>query len=488
MDFFKEERAVLSAIFSTLKLGFTMALGKKTTSLPQLSPKTIATADEQHRKPDGTKLPPTNTIQWQVRTRELSSLNSSLYENGAMAPFHSLFDAALLSPRADDLERSSRSSICPEPLNSSFDRLNSSIHNDGAMIPFRASFPAELLSLDEDVAKGCNTDAAPSELQESAYHDNLNISLENGGSMTPSYMMLGPDLLQDDSDSSGSLTTDGNSTTDSDGHTSPTLSFYASHLSSSASDNLPNTRKSSWATTIDSSGDEDYDTKLSTEHMNVIANPSDVTKETNLLVEYQHYNHLITVESPGYYSTTSDDSPSASDSTHDTSQITNESEDDIKYVGTPEEVAPEDPIFESYEQDEASAVEDKAAICVAEEKYCLAEESLVGDESSMYEDGSSASLPASPEEAAAWAHSHCPTNPEGTRVKILKDQHGQEYVLYHDCFHCLPKTMAPEFADEVDDESAGSSGDENFEDVNDDKHEYTGTYEDGELSDEDSEG
>ena len=99
MDFFKEERAVLSAIFNTLKIGFTIAMGKKATSLPNLSSKAVATADEQHLKLDGTKSSPINTAHWQTRAREVSSLNSRLYKNGAMAPFHLLFNATLLSPR-----------------------------------------------------------------------------------------------------------------------------------------------------------------------------------------------------------------------------------------------------------------------------------------------------------------------------------------------------------------------------------------------------
>ena len=78
-------------------------------------------------------------------------------------------------------------------------------------------------------------------------------------------------------------------------------------------------------------------------------------------------------------------------------------------------------------------------------------------------------------------------NPEGTKVKILKDQHGHEHVLYHDCFHCLPKELAPEFADEDDEKYAKSSGEENFEDTSDDNHDDGSTYEDGAISSEDNE-
>lgn len=53
--------------------------------------------------------------------------------------------------------------------------------------------------------------------------------------------------------------------------------------------------------------------------------------------------------------------------------------------------------------------------------------------------------PSTPAEAAAWAHSYCDADPESTKLKILTDERGREYVLYHDCFHCVPIELAPEF-------------------------------------------
>lgn len=438
MGFFKEERAVLSAIFHTMKSGFTMAMSKMTTALPHPSPKAIAT-DAQHPKLDGTKSSSTNIQQWQYQARAMSSLNSCLYKNGAMVPFHWLFQSTILSPHAVNFESPTTASICLERQHSSFNTLNLAIHTGGAMTPFHSMF-------------------------------------ETG-------------LLQGPSDHAESSTTDGNSSIESDDHISPTSSFYSSSTSSSDSDNLPHTRRSSWATTIDSSREEDDASKLSVEHMEVTTKQSDVTEDSGVLFEFQHYHHLVTVESPELHSNASDDSSSMSDFTNDTcSQITNESCEEIQYEARPEELALKDSHLECLAHDEVATAKAGAAVCAgkeAEETPYLAEESFVGDESSMYEDH--VSPPASPEEAAAWAHSHCPTNPEGTKIKILKDQHGQEHVLYHDCFHCLPKELAPEFSIGVNDEETESNCDENFDDDSDDNHEEAGRYEDGETSDEDSE-
>jgi hypothetical protein len=431
MGFFKAERAVVSAIFHIMKLGFTMAMGEKTTAQPHPSPETITTTDVdvQHAKLDGTKSSSKNIQQLQDQALVVSSLDSCLYKNGAMVPFHCLFETTLLSPDADYFESYTTASTCLENQSSAFNVLNLAIHNGGAITPFHAMFE--------------------------------------------------PGLLQDPSDHTESSTTDDDTSTGVDGRISPTSSSYSSHITFSESDNLPHTRRSSWATTIDSSREEEHALKLSAEYM-------EVTEEPCVLFEYQHYHHLITVESPDLHSNASDDS-SISDYTNDTWQITNESSEENRYEERHEEIALQDSHLQCLAHGEIATAEVEAATCAGEYTTYPAEENLVGDESSMYEDGSEVSLPASPEEAAAWAHSHCPANPEGTKIKILKDQHGQEYVLYHDCIHCLPKELAPEFFDGASDEDMESESDENFEDDSDDDHENAGRYEDGETSDEDSE-
>lgn len=428
MGFFKAERAVMSAMFHIMKLGFKMAMGKKTTALPHPSPRALTTSDAQQPKLDDTKSSSKNIQKWQYQARVMSSLNSCLYKNGAMVPFHCLFETTLLSPSADYFESSTTKSTCLENQKSSFNVLNLAIHNGGAMTPFHAMFE--------------------------------------------------PGLLQDPSDHTESFTTDDDTSTGVDGRISPTSSSYYSHITFSESENLPHTRRSSWATTIDLSREEDA-LKLSAEHM-------EVTEESCVLLDYQHYHHFITVESPDLHSNASDDS-SVSDFTNDTWKVTNESSEEIQYEARPEEIVLKDSNLQCFEHGEVATAEFEAVICAGEDATCPADENLVGDESSMYEDGSEVPPPASREEAAAWAHSHCPTNPEGTKIKILKDQHGKEYVLYRDCVHCLPKELAPEFSDGASDEGTESECDENFEDDSDDDHENAGTYEDGETSDEDSE-
>lgn len=63
--------------------------------------------------------------------------------------------------------------------------------------------------------------------------------------------------------------------------------------------------------------------------------------------------------------------------------------------------------------------------------------------------------PSTPAEAAAWAHSYCDADPESTKLKILTDDRGREYVLYHDCFHCVPIELAPELIEMIQDEDDG---------------------------------
>jgi hypothetical protein len=68
-------------------------------------------------------------------------------------------------------------------------------------------------------------------------------------------------------------------------------------------------------------------------------------------------------------------------------------------------------------------------------------------------------VPSTPAEAAAWAHSYCEADPESAKLKILKDERGREYVLYHDCFHCVPIELAPEFmhVSQEEDDGYGSA-------------------------------
>ncbi|KUI66937.1 hypothetical protein VM1G_02454 [Cytospora mali] len=402
MDFFKEERAVLSAIVHTLKLGFTMATSKKTKTMPHISL-------------DGTKKLPATTPQLQTQPPLSRTLHSCLYQNGAMVPFHSLFKAPFLSSVAENIESPVTAPIFQEKNQHEFHILTSTLYDGGAMTPFHAMFE--------------------------------------------------PELLQGASVGAESSLTGITSSIHSDGRSSPTQSTSSSHFSYLRSDSLPNTRRTSWATSIDLSQKEEG-SQLSVDHKTVTGDPKDDREEPCVLSEFQYYSHFITAESPALHKITSEDYSSVNDLTPDTREVTDKSDTEIQYEARPEEVASEDSDLESFAQGETAALEDDMEIISAcEETSCLAEDSIVGDESSIYDDGSEAFLPASPEEAAAWAHSHCPTNPDGTRIKILKDQSGREYILYHDCFHCLPKELAPEFSVDIDDEDGEGSGDDRGEDA-----------------------
>ncbi|KUI59966.1 hypothetical protein VP1G_07202 [Cytospora mali] len=379
MDFLKEERAVLSAIVHTLKLGFTMATSKITKTLPHLSL-------------DGTKKLPATVPQLQTQALLPRTLNSCLYKNGAMVPFPSLFKGAFLYPVADNNECSVTASLFEETHEHEFHILTSTLYDGGAMTPFHAMFE--------------------------------------------------PELFQGVSVGAESSLTDITSSIHSDGRSSPTQSTSSSYF-------------------IDFSQGEEA-SHLSVDHKTVTGEPKDDREEPSVLYEYQYYSHFITAESPDLCNFTSEDSSSMRDFTPDTREVIDMSDTEIQYEARPEEVASEDSDLESLAQGETAVLEDDMKVCDYEQAFYLAEESIVGDESSMYDDGSKAFLPASPEEAAAWAHSHCPTNPDGSRIKILKDQSGREYILYHDCFHCLPKELAPEFSEpeqlseNISEETAGA--------------------------------
>ncbi|KKY37736.1 hypothetical protein UCDDA912_g02250 [Diaporthe ampelina] len=72
-----------------------------------------------------------------------------------------------------------------------------------------------------------------------------------------------------------------------------------------------------------------------------------------------------------------------------------------------------------------------------------------------------------PAEAAAWAHSYCDADPESTKIKILTDDGGKEYVLYHDCFHCVPIDLAPELIHITEEDDGYGSAPETCETAKD---------------------
>ncbi|ROW03838.1 hypothetical protein VPNG_07266 [Cytospora leucostoma] len=326
------------------------------------------------------------------------------------------------------------------------------------MEPFRSSIPVELLYPEVGGTERFHTNAAASTVQHTVFHK-LNECLDNAGAMEPFRSMFEPELLQEDPDDheeNGSAITDGRSRTESDGRVSPTSSTHSTDHSS-WSNNLSHSRKSSWATSIDSFQEHEKAPQLPVDGTHVLATSNEVDMGSTFLSEYQHYHDLISKESTAFHGTTS-----KADSDH--IEVLHEVMEEPQYTARPDEADTDDSGSEYSAQDETATDEHDVANHFTEEMPHIIEESFAADDSSLYEDDSAILPPASPEEAAAWAHSNCPTDPNGTKLKILTDHNGLEYVLYRDCFHCLPKALAPEFTVGAVCDDGDSNGDEHHED------------------------
>ena len=408
MFFLKEEIAVLSAIYHTLKLGFGMIANKKTQALSHRSSTATASENAQNRKHNDSEHWSLDGLQLRVQPRWASPLDICLNKNGAMIPFRSLFDDALLSSEMGHTESSARELTHSKTKTSSLAALNSSLYDGGAMESFSSSFPAGLLCPDAESTS--TTSAAAEDFQ------------------SP---------VTDEFISSGS-----------DGRASPTSSIYSSELSSGVSNSLHHSRKSSLATSIDFPRETDL-SQLSANRTNEFAEASNPCEDLGLYSEAQHHHHHIKVALPTMQNAVSSHTAAGEDSVQDVFHSMNHKEE---LSGEPldEVLDIEDPGLESLGEGRAANTADDCLVTAGEEASHLIEESSMLDESSIYQDICGASAPASAEEATAWAHSHCPVNPHGTKIKILTDQQGREFVLYHDCYHCLPIQLCPEYAGELD--------------------------------------
>ncbi|KAK7739709.1 hypothetical protein SLS53_005678 [Cytospora paraplurivora] len=357
MDFFKEDRAVISAVWYMMKLGFALINGRKTKTQLHLRP--TATSAE-------------NVYQMETQDCPRETLNACLYDDGAMEPFCTSIPAKLLYPEVGGTKRFQTNATASTGEHTVFQKLNECLEKSGAMKPFRS--------------------------------------------------MLDPELLQeasDDPEENRSAITSGISRTESDGCVSPTSSVYSTDLSSCLSNNLSHSRKQSWATSIDSLQEHDKGSQLPIDGLHVSATSDEVDVDSTFLSEYQHYHDLITIKSTASHC---DTSKAASDQRETMNEDTKEPHNTAR----PDQADTEDSESEYSAHDEMATNEHDVANHFNEEMPQIVEESFAADESSLW--GPTATGPG------------------------------------RDCFHCLPKALAPEFTVGAVCDDGDSSGDEHHED------------------------
>lgn len=329
----------------------------------------------------------------------------------------------------------------------------------GTMVPFRAFFPDHLLSNEVDDLPDTKGDSIP-------ILEGRPLCQLHTRPLSHDYQISGQDILGNtiattESDGLSSLSV-GTLNKEDGGRTSPHPSTTTGESFSTLPNSPYSSRRSSWATSISTHLGEDDDDDSNLDDTRIPMKPDQNTDGIELMHEYQHYRHLIELGN--------------SHDRRDRDFVAHEPvEERIYEVTTPEsltqaagELAGEarGGITSSVDA-EASTMQ--AASGLVEETMepksaCIQPESMQPGSQTTHnsESGSESAPPATPAEAAAWAHSFCDVDPESVKLKVLTDDSGREYVLYRDCFHCVPIESAPEFIeveedDDYDDDGYGSA-------------------------------
>lgn len=312
------------------------------------------------------------------------------------------------------------------------------------MDSFLSLFPYHLLSDKFDEIPSAHRNTASSLEAHPLDHPNT-LSL-GGDSMVPFHTMLGGIFGTTAADLSP-LNVD-TASKGSDGRASPQLSTTSRESCSTLSDSPSSSRRSSWATSISTHFGEDGIDQSIFEHEKPTAEHYPSMDEIELIHEYQHYCQLIELGDPqnrrdrGFTAqkpvqqgpiqiVTSDRV------TQDASSLAVEASGDTAH-------------------DDLDSPFKKARSDAREEQ--MKSEGIQQDAQPALDDEGDSTPPSTPAEAAAWAHSYCDADPESAKLKLLTDDSGREFVLYHDCFHCVPIELAPEFMnmmEEGDDDDDG---------------------------------
>lgn len=430
---------------------------RTTAATPTKSPHVVEKSSLSTKSHDMAKLP------------LLEPLDACIQKNGAMDPFHTLFNQSLLNvgavdPKNEGIASSMEPLQTPSvpylegfgvrtamqapvaadcvhggthqsvghptaPVNEQvppFTISSSYLGDEDQMAPFSALFPHYLLSdSGEDMLKTSKI-AVP--VLETSTLRHLH---------TQSIQMPFDQILDINTTSTGAHDLDrlntGTTSNEYGGRASPQPSTVSGEHSEGLSDSLDCSRRSSWATSISTyreDGDSDESNKLAAEaYQNV--------DKIELIQEYDYYCELIDVGHPR----------NCRDRDFIASLPDDEGGNEVLTAELDNQSASGPTI--SVHRDIACGCPETPATQAAPD---LPEQPAQPEAST---DSEMDRRPSTPAEAAAWAHSYCDTDPESAKLKILKDERGREYVLYHDCFHCVPIELAPEFAHVVDEEDDG---------------------------------
>ncbi|KAK2608220.1 hypothetical protein N8I77_006844 [Diaporthe amygdali] len=300
-----------------------------------------------------------------------------------------------------------------------------------------------------DLATKSSTPTVSHQEPRPSYLGILDKCLQKYGAMEPFRALFDPSILGTDADELE--TTDTTSSTQSlpipcspgsEGLSFQDIYTISVENCSSLSSSLTSSRRSSWATSISTSHDGENDQKSAYVHTKFDLDSESVRIEDDLdlLKEFQHYHELIDKGTPQNYH-------SSYIGAKRTRRVGNE---DVLTPETAESisanlahVAERDVVSDSRK---ASVIK---AVCHIEAKHTQP------NNAPAFNSHGATTPSSTPAEAAAWAHSYCHADPEFAKLKLLTDDGGREYVLYRDCFHCVPIELAPEIVRAVEADKYG---------------------------------
>ncbi|KAK7701683.1 hypothetical protein SLS64_010131 [Diaporthe eres] len=175
------------------------------------------------------------------------------------------------------------------------------------------------------------------------------------------------------------------------------------------------------------------------DHTKITADTDRNTDKIELIDEYQHYCQLIELGNP----------QNRRDRNFVPQKPVEDGHNDMATPGPATQAAGDLAIAVTFEACGDTASEDPKAPPMQSasdpQEELMQPEGMQLEAQSDLDSENNSTAPSTPAEAAAWAHSYCDADPESAKLKILTDDRGREYVLYHDCFHCVPIELAPEF-------------------------------------------
>lgn len=471
-------------------LGLNLAKPFEFKSWLSILPSTTATTPKRQPCVATTSSPPTTSHELpQLKIWE--PLDTCLQANGAMQPFHTLFEQSFLefgtvepknevittsveqlqipcpsgtntsrfegcdltptipsSDSADCMHDDTKQSIgrLPAPAGEqaySFTTLPSLLGDEDRTVPFAALFPDHLISDQVGSIVDTNNDAPP--VLELPSLCPLVIRPLSCDSQVPFDGLLGSKFISIKADTF-SLFNAGTSNEEIHGRASPQPSTTSRDSFSSLSNSPNSSRRSSWATSISSHLRDDDSDQSTLGYEKLTAESDQSTDDIELINEYQHYNQLIELGDPQNPRDRDFISQQPHEKRHNEVALPEKATRDASDLADASGAR----VYDDPKTSITYAGSDAQQERIQADR--IQSESTHSDTQSTLESEGKSTPPSTPAEAATWAHSYCDADPESVKLKVLRDAHDREYVLYHDCFHCVPIELAPEFTEVIQDE------------------------------------